>query len=122
MNEKVAYAPSFMPEFEPRTSGDGTIRDQQMIDHMMRSASINREQAMIMLNCLYQTIQHNLCVSGKFEFKKLMCLETDTNPGRIARTIKTSHGIIRNYNAKPPSMRIKANPTIKLKYLLSDQE
>jgi nucleoid DNA-binding protein len=119
MSERVAYAPSFMPDDEPRTSGDGTIRDQQMIDHMMKSAKVNREQAMIILNCLYQTIQHNLCVSGKFQFKQLMCLEADTNPGRPAKKIETTHGIMRQYHAKPPSLRIRANPTPKLKYILA---
>jgi hypothetical protein len=121
MSEKVAYAPSFMPELEPKASGDGIVRDQQMIDHMMKSALVEREQAMIIINCLYQAIQHNLLASGKFEFKKLMCLEADVSPGRLARSIVTKHGIKRNYNAKPPSLTIRVNTTKKLKCLLADQ-
>ena len=108
--ETLAYARSHMPGNMPATYTEGIKTDQQMVDHMMREANVSRHQALIMMNCLYQTVDHNLRHTGGFTFKDLFSVKVQTREAKPEKNITTRNGIGRKYKPKPPTAKLKVIP------------
>ena len=85
MSNTVPYAPSFMPQSVASTDDNGLVTDQKMIDHMMLEARVSREQALIMLNCLYQSFQHNLLIAGKAQLKDLLAIKLEESDDKFPK-------------------------------------
>ena len=81
-----------------------------MVDHMMREANVSRHQALIMMNCLYQTVDHNLRHTGGFTFKDLFSVKVQTREAKPEKNITTRNGIGRKYKPKPPTAKLKVIP------------
>ena len=114
MSNTVPYAPSFMPQSVASTDDNGLVTDQKMIDHMMLEARVSREQALIMLNCLYQSFQHNLLIAGKAQLKDLLAVNLDAEHFQPSHDIITSAGVNRTYKAKKPKVKLRTTPSQKL--------
>jgi nucleoid DNA-binding protein len=96
-----------MPDCLPSVDEDGVVTEQKMVDHMMRCAKITRNQALTVVNCYYQTIQHNLIVNGQAKLKDLLTLTLVAEPAKPQKSIKTCTGVQRNYKPKEPTVKVR---------------
>lgn len=117
MKNPIPYASRYMPDTHPSVDENGLVTDQKMVDHMMSSAKITRTQALIVMNCLYQTLQNNLCVGGQARFKDLFSINLIAENAKPVKRITTTNGVARRYKAKGPTVKLRpvpADPLVKL--------
>ena len=123
MKNPIPYASRYMPDTHPSVDESGLVTDQKMVDHMMASAKITRTQALIMMNCLYQTLQNNLCVGGQAKLKDLFSLNLVAENAKPIKRIKTINGIAREYKAKGPVVKLRPVPSEPLvKLVITEKE
>lgn len=96
-----------MPDTLPAVDDEGVVTDQKMVDHMMHSAKITRTQALIVMNCLYQSLQINLCSAGQARFKDLFSVNLIAEHAKPVKKITTANGVDRSYKAKGPIVKLR---------------
>lgn len=81
--------------------------DRQMLDHIIKSADVDGEQVVKMLNALYEVIQYNLVVEGQFKLKSLFKLQMEYLPESNPYSATTRTGVKRKYNGRPERIKTK---------------
>lgn len=107
MKNIIPYSPRYMPNDLPAVDEEGVVTEQKMVDHMMRSAKITRNQALTVINCYYQALQHNLVVTGQAKIKDLITLNLVAEPAKPSKKIHTTHGVSRKYKPKEPIVKVR---------------